>query len=86
MAASRTAPVIMAIPSGSDPVQCSTKTPALVSQAVITVTGDWAEVSVPRCAVASTGADEFRLIHFEERWRVIGIRLFQEPLAVTADR
>lgn len=82
--ASRTAPeVMMAAAAERDPAPCSSETPALVSQAVITLEGDWAEVTVPRCTVASAAADEFRLIHFEERWRIVGIRLFQEPLAVS---
>lgn len=40
----------------------------------ISVIGDWAEVSVPRCLSAAPGAaDELRLIRFEERWRIVYI-------------
>jgi hypothetical protein len=38
-----------------------------VDQAAIQLDGDWAEVSVPRCSGTSAGADEFRLLYFEER-------------------
>jgi hypothetical protein len=82
--ASRTAPVMPT--SETDPVPCSANAPARVSHAAMQLDGGWAEVSVPRCTVASAGADEFRLIHFEQRWRIVGIRLFQEPLAVSSDR
>jgi hypothetical protein len=53
-----------------------------VERAAITLEGGWAEVSVPRCA----GADEFRLIHFDARWRIVHIELFQGPVKVTTDR
>ena len=67
--------------SADPPPACSRTTP-LVEGAAITLEGDWAEVSVPRCA----GADEFRLIHFEARWRIVYIELFQGPVNVTTDR
>jgi hypothetical protein len=77
-------------PSGSHssaaPMTCSTAAIALVEQAAITLDGDWAEVTVPRCTVASAGADKFRLIRFQERWRVVYIDLFQEPVNVSAER
>lgn len=59
---------------------------ALVDLAVITLDGTWAEVSVPRCTAALAGADEFRLIHFEDRWRFVYIDLYAEPVSVSADR
>jgi hypothetical protein len=37
---------------------------------------------VPRCTAALAGADEFRLIHFEERWRFVYIDLYEEPVSV----
>jgi hypothetical protein len=58
------------------PSACST-TGAAVEQAAITLEGDWAEVSVPRCAPAPAGSDEFRLIRFEQRWRFVYIDLYQ---------
>jgi hypothetical protein len=68
----------------------STKCPAggtaLVDQAIIRLDGDWAEVTVPRCTSALAGADEFRLIHFEARWQVVHIDLFQESVNFSADR
>ena len=56
-----------------------------IDQATITLDGDWAEVSVPRCT-APRGADEFRLIRFERRWRFVYIDLFQEPLHLSTER
>jgi hypothetical protein len=66
----------------AEPVECSSSTSAMVDQAAIQLDGDWAEVSVPRCGVASAGADEFRLLYFEERWRFIYTDLFEEPMNV----
>jgi len=57
-----------------------------VDQAAITLDGDWAEVSVPRCAGTAVGADEFRFIRFERRWRVIYIALFREGSPVQLAR
>jgi hypothetical protein len=42
-------------------------------------------VSVPRCGAPLAGADEFRLIRFESRWRFVYIRLLEEPVIVSAD-
>ena len=67
------------------PLECST-TGAAVDQAAITLEGDWAEVSVPRCAPAPAGSDEFRLIRFEQRWRFVYIDLYQAPVSVSAGR
>lgn len=58
---------------------------AAVEQAVIELDGDWAEVSVPRCDPA-IGADEFRLIRFDGRWRFVYIHLFRRPINVTTER
>jgi hypothetical protein len=57
-----------------------------VDQAAIMLEGDWAEATVPRCTAASAGFDEFRLINFEERWRIVYIELYQDPINVSADR
>jgi len=51
----------------------------MVDEAPIRLDGDWAEVSVPRCNGASAGADEFRMLYFEERWRFIYTDLFEAP-------
>jgi hypothetical protein len=59
---------------------------ALVERASFIFDGDWAEVSVPRCAAGLAGADEFRLIRFEDRWRFVYIRRFQPPVRVSAER
>jgi hypothetical protein len=64
---------------GDDPMPCLPNAAALLDQATITLEGDWAEVSVPRCTSAQAGADEFRLIRFEKRWRFVFIELFREP-------
>jgi len=69
----------------SAPAACSS-TEALVDQAAITLDGDWAEVSVPRCTGALAGADEFRLIHFEESWRFVYIDLYEVPVNVSTGR
>lgn len=85
--ASRSAPEAMVLASETSSsdvaVSCSPARTALVDQAVITLEGDWAEVSVPRCSAALAGADDFRLIHFEERWRFVYIDLHEEPVKVT---
>lgn len=65
---------------------CSSEKPALVERASITLDGDWAEVSVPRCAPAEGAVDEFRLVHFETRWRLVYIDLFQEPVSISSGR
>jgi hypothetical protein len=69
----------------SAPAACSSNE-ALVDQAAITLDGNWAEVSVPRCAGTLAGADEFRLIRFEERWRFVYIDLYQEPVNISTGR
>jgi hypothetical protein len=40
---------------------------------------------VPRCNPA-IGADEFRLIRFDGRWRFVYIQLFRRPINVTTER
>ena len=62
--------------SAAAPGACPAKPSALVDDAVITLDGDWAEVSVPRCSGASPGVDELRLLYFEDRWRFIYTDLF----------
>ncbi len=61
-------------PPADAPRACPSSAAALVDQARITLDGDWAEVSVPNCG-GTTGADEFRFIHFEGRWRIVYIEL-----------
>ena len=72
--------------SADERVACSSSTSAVVGQAAIQLEGDWAAASVPRCGAASVGADEFRLIQFERRWRFVYIDLFEEPMIVSTDR
>jgi hypothetical protein len=78
--------MVLAASGASSPVDgpaaCSSNR-ALVDRAIITLDGNWAEVSVPRCSAALAGADQFRLIHFEERWRFVYIDLYEEPVKVT---
>jgi hypothetical protein len=62
-------------PPADDPPACSSSASALVDRARITLDGDWAEVSVPSCGGTTPGADEFRFIHFEGRWRIVYIDL-----------
>jgi hypothetical protein len=85
--ASRAVPKSMVAPApASDRLPCSSDIPTRVSRAAIAFDGDWAEVSVPRCTVASAGSDEFRLIHFEERWRFVYIDLYDGDLNLSIDR
>jgi hypothetical protein len=63
------------------PMTCPSSTSPMVDEAAIRLDGDWAEVSVPRCSGASVGADEFRMLYFEERWRFIYTDLFEAPPA-----
>jgi hypothetical protein len=72
-------------PAG-EPVACSSGSSAVVDGAAVHIDGDWAGASIPRCGVASAGADEFRLIHFEQRWRFVYIDLFEEPMMASTDR
>jgi len=69
-----------------EPAACTSNQAAVVDRAIITLDGSWAEVSVPRCTAALAGADEFRLIHFEERWRFVYIDLYEEPVNVSTGR
>jgi hypothetical protein len=72
--------------AAAEPVACSAGGPAMVDQAAIHLDGDWAEVSVPRCGLASAGTDEFRLLYFEERWRFIYTDLAEAPMKVSTER
>ena len=67
-------------------IACSSSAAPLVDHATITLDGEWAEVSVPRCGAALGRIDEFRLIHFEKRWRFVYIDLFEEPVNLSSDR
>jgi len=86
--AHRSAPealVMAAPPAVGAPVECTSPATPLIDGATISLDGDWAEVSVPRCT-EPRGADEFRLIRFERRWRFVYIDLFQEPLLLSSER
>jgi len=86
--AHRSAPeaLVMSAPSAAGaPVECASPATPSIDGAIITLDGDWAEVSVPRCT-APRGADEFRLILFERRWRFVYIDLFREPLHLSTER
>ena len=67
------------------PATCSSSTSSMADQATIQLDGDWAEVSVPRCSGTSAGADEFRLLYFEQRWRFIYTDLFEAPTNVSTE-
>jgi hypothetical protein len=76
----------MAPPSAAGaPVECASPATPSIDGAIITHNGDWAEVSVPRCT-EPRGADEFRLIRFDRRWRFVYIDLFEEPLRLSTER
>ena len=71
---------------GVDPPVCSGRNGPQVDQAAMALADDWAEVFVPRCGTALAGGDEFRMIHFEQRWRFVAIHLFEEPLNFSTGR
>jgi hypothetical protein len=86
--AHRSAPaalVMAARPAAGAPVECDSPARPSIDGAIITLDGDWAEVSVPRCT-EPRGADGFRLIRFDRRWRFVQIELFQEPLHLSTER
>jgi hypothetical protein len=62
---------------GDEPASCPPDLAALVDQAILTLDHEWAGVSVPRCVEGQAGADEFRLIRFDGRWRFVYIELFE---------
>jgi hypothetical protein len=82
--ASRPAPASLQTAT-PEPASCPSTTSADVARAAVQLDGDWAGVSIPRCGLASGGADEFRLIYFERRWRFVYIDLFEEPMIVSTD-
>jgi hypothetical protein len=59
---------------GTAPTYCASDKPR-VDDSDVLLDGDWAEVSVPHCR----GSDEFRLIHFEHRWRIVYSRISSTP-------
>ena len=65
---------------------CSIENGPQVDRSTIVLAGEWALALVPRCGLTVAGADEFRLIHFEQRWRFVSIDLFEEPLNLSAER
>ena len=79
--AHRSAPEALAMAARSAAAalrECAYPGTPSIDEAVITLDGDWAGVSVPRCT-EPRGADQFRLIRFDRRWRFVHIDLFQEP-------
>ena len=64
---------------GAAPMPCPSSTSPQVDEAAIRLDGGWAEASVPRCSGTAGGADEFRLLYFEQRWRFIYTDLFEAP-------
>lgn len=67
------------------PVECASPALPSIDEATIARDGDWAQVSVPRCA-EPRGANEFPLIRFDRRWRFVNIDLFQEPPHLSTQR
>jgi hypothetical protein len=57
---------------------CAAGETTLVEAALIRRDGDWAQVWVPRCTAGHSEGDNFRLIHFEQRWRIVYIDLYKE--------
>ena len=86
--AHRSAPESLAMAARSAaslPVECASPETPSVDGAIITLDGDWAEVTVTRCT-EPRGADRFRLIRFDRRWRFVHIDLFQEPRLLSSER
>ena len=59
---------------------CDSGDTTFVAAAVIRREGDWASVWVPRCSGGFMAGDNFRLIRFEHRWRLVYIDLYQERI------
>jgi hypothetical protein len=72
-------------PGAAVPQECGSAAAPAIDRATIRIDGDWADVSVPRCA-EPRGADEFRLVHFGRRWRFVGIDLLRESGSLVAER
>jgi hypothetical protein len=64
---------------------CTVGQTGLVQAAQLRQEGDWAEVWVPRCAAGFLGGDSFRLVYFEQRWRIISIELYERPGATARE-
>ena len=58
---------------------CPSSASPMIDAAAIRIDGDWADVSVPRCAGPSPGVDRFGMLYFEQRWRFIYTDLFEAP-------
>lgn len=65
------------LPRARPPEACPASESPMIEDAVITLDGDWAEVSVPRCEGSAPGVDEFGMLWFEARWRFIYTDLFE---------
>ena len=75
-----------AVPERYSGGTCASDARVVIEAAIMRRDRDWVEVSVPRCNTVTLGADEFRLIRFERRWRFVSIALFEEPAAFSAER
>jgi hypothetical protein len=86
--AHRSAPEALAMAARSAagaPVECASPETPSIDGAIILLDGDWAEVSVTRCT-EPRGADQFRLIRFDRRWRFVHIDMFAEPQLLSSER
>jgi len=78
--ASRPAPEsLRRMPATAGSAACPATPSALIGEAIVKRDGDWAAVLVPHCG-PSSGGDEFRLMHFQTRWRFVYINLLQETV------
>jgi hypothetical protein len=73
-----------ALPAAARSPACSSGAGPAIDRAAIVFAGDWAEVSVPGCVMDLATADEFRLIHFQARWRIVYIALHESPASVSS--
>jgi hypothetical protein len=82
--AHRPVPTSLLTAFGSDSSRVAVERPTCrrnlpgVDQAVLARSEDWVEVVVPRCPAGLAGADRFRLVRFENRWRFVHIQLAQD--------
>jgi hypothetical protein len=78
--------LVTSAPSATEaPVECATPAAPSIDGAIIRLDGDWAQVSVPRCT-EPRGADQFRLVRFDRRWRFVYIGLSRERLSLSTKR
>lgn len=80
------ASVVAASQPQRHPEACAPTVAERVRDAAITIDGDWAAASVPRCGAGESGADGFRFIHFDGRWWIVYIDLYEASVPLQLAR